>query len=86
MLIMPICYANTVHQIEDSMPLDKWAHLGAGYIISDQLHRYTKFTPLERTLAVFCVAYAKERWADSKFDRGDIAATVGGAALYEVNF
>jgi len=85
-LVTPICSANAVHKIEDALPMDKWAHLGAGYFINDQLHRHTKLTPLERTLTVFSIAYAKERWCDSKFDRNDIAATVAGTLTYEVEF
>jgi len=80
LLAMPICCANP---IENSLPMDKWSHIGAGYIINDQLHRHTHLTPLERTLTVFCIAYAKERWCDSNFDCGDIAATLVGAIVYQ---
>jgi len=82
-----ICSAqNVVHQIEDSMPMDKWAHMGVGYIINDQLKRYTRLTILERLAVIGGVAYAKEKWADSKFDRGDLGATVAGGLCYEVRF
>jgi len=86
MLMTPICFANAVHEVEDAIPMDKWAHLGAGYFINDQLHRHTKMTPLERVLAVSCIAYAKERWADSRFDHGDLNATIAGALGYEIRF
>jgi len=85
-IVPPICSANVVHQAENSIPMDKWAHIGAGYIINDQLNRYTKLTPLERFLAVSCIAYTKEKFADSKFDHGDINATMVGALLYGVEF
>ncbi|MCC5468626.1 hypothetical protein [Pelosinus baikalensis] len=82
-----VCNAkNVVHQIEDSMPVDKWAHLGLGYIINDQLKRHTHLTPLERVLVVSGVAYAKEKWADEKFDSGDLAVTVAGSLFCEIKF
>jgi hypothetical protein len=82
-----VCSAqNVVHKIEDSMPIDKWAHMGVGYIINDQLKRYTHLTTFERVLVVGGVAYAKEKWADEKFDSGDLAATVAGSFCYEIRF
>lgn len=86
-LMIPVCSAeNTVHQVEDSMAMDKWAHLGFGYIINDQLKKQTKLTAIERFLAVSTVAYAKEKWADSKFDRNDMIATMAGGLVYEAKF
>lgn len=33
------CFANGLHDIQDSIPTDKALHFAAGYIISDQLQR-----------------------------------------------
>ncbi|WP_139214869.1 hypothetical protein [Pelosinus propionicus] len=86
-LSVSVCSAqNVVHKIEDSMPMDKWAHMGVGYVLNDQLKRHTCLTPLERFLVVGGVAYAKEKWADEKFDSGDLAATVAGSLCYEIKF
>ncbi|SFL61668.1 hypothetical protein [Pelosinus propionicus] len=86
-LMIPVCSAeNTVHEIEDSMAMDKWAHLGLGYIMNDQLKKQTKLTAVERFLTVWTVAYAKEKWADSKFDRNDMIATMAGGLVYEAKF
>ena len=86
-LSVSVCSAeNVVHRIEDSMSMDKWAHVGVGYIINDQLKRHTHLTPLERILVVSGVAYAKEKWADEKFDSGDLATTVAGSLCYEIKF
>ena len=82
-----VCSAqNVVHKIEDSIPMDKWAHMGVGYIINDQLKRHTHWTTFDRFLFVAGVAYAKEKWADKKFDSGDLAATVAGSLCYEIKF
>jgi len=64
---------------------DKAAHFGAGYIISDQLSRHTKLTPLERILVVAGVAYIKER-TDAYVDRKDIIATIEGGLFCEWKF
>jgi hypothetical protein len=86
-LSVSVCSAkNVVHKIEDSMPMDKWAHMGVGYIINDQLKRHTHLTTIERLLVVGGVAYAKEKWADGQFDSGDLAATVAGGLFYEIKF
>jgi len=86
LLSTSICQANVVHQFEDSIPMDKWAHMGAGYFFNDQLKRNTKLTPLERLATIAFLSFAKERWADAQFDKNDIAATLAGGLFYEVKF
>jgi hypothetical protein len=87
MLLTSVCSAkNTVHHVEDTFAMDKWAHMGLGYFMNDQLKRQTELTGFERLMAITAVAYAKERWADSTFDRGDMAATMFGGIMYEQNF
>jgi hypothetical protein len=87
LMSVSVCSAkNVVHQIEDSMPMDKWAHMGAGYFANDQLKRHTNLTPLERILTITALAYAKEKWADNEFDSGDLKATIAGGLFYEIKF
>ena len=80
------CYAGAlligVDKVESSITMHEWAHLGAGYIINDQLHRHTKLTPLERFLAVSFIGYAKEKWVDKTFTRGEFEATAAGGLIY----
>lgn len=82
----PCLAKNVVHEVEDAFTMDKWVHFGAGYIINDRLKRDTELTPLERILVISAVAYAKEKWADDHFDRGDMNATILGGLVYETNF
>jgi nucleoside-specific outer membrane channel protein Tsx len=86
MALTATCSANAIHDIQDSVEADKWGHFGMGYIIIDQLHKHTKLTPLERNLAVFCIAFAKEKWVDHKISKGDIIATVAGGLTWEIKF
>ena len=74
----PMCSASPLQSIQDKIGMDKIAHFGAGYIIDNELKRYTKMTDFERVMTVAAVATIKEA-TDSKFDKNDIFATVLGA-------
>ena len=65
---------------------DKAAHFGCSYVINDQLHRYTNWTPLQRFIAVAAVGAIKEGLIDDHWDGRDFAADCAGALVYEVKF
>lgn len=81
-----ICSANNLHDIQDNIGIDKFAHVGAGYIIQDQLERNCGFSTLEAFTTVVLLAYAKEKWIDSDFNKADIGATVIGGLMYQIKF
>lgn len=80
------CSAGSLHDIQDKIGVDKFAHFGAGYIISDQLQRNCGMSALESVLLTTLIAYAKERLIDSKTDTGDISATTAGALFYQIKW
>ena len=81
-----ICSANNLHDIQDNIGIDKFAHVGAGYIIQDQLERNCGFSTLEAFTTVVLLAYAKEKWIDSDFNKADIGATAIGGLMYQIKF
>lgn len=80
------CFANSIHDIQDNIGTDKFAHAGVGYIITDQLERNANFSKLEAFATVAALAYIKEQYVDEHFDSGDITATLSGYMLYQVSF
>lgn len=80
------CFASSIHDIQDNIGIDKFAHAGVGYIITDQLERNANFSKLEAFATVAALAYIKERYVDDHFDSGDITATLSGYMLYQVSF
>lgn len=82
MLSCSVASANALHDIQDSIPADKMLHFGAGYIISDQLQRNCKMSPLEAFLTTTAIAWAKEKWIDSHVDNGDAYSTMAGSLFY----
>ena len=80
------CFANPIHDIQNNIGTDKFAHAGVGYIITDQLERNANFSKLEAFATVAALAYIKERYVDDHFDSGDITATLSGYMLYQVSF
>ena len=85
-LCMPNVNANPIHDMQDSIGTDKFAHAGVGYIIADQLERNAGFSPLEAFATVFALAYVKEKYVDDTFDKGDIGATLTGPLIYQIDF
>lgn len=85
-LYMPNVNANDLHDIQDNIGVDKFAHIGAGYIIQDQLERNCGFSTLEALTTVALFAYAKEKWIDDDFSKADIGATAIGGLIYQIKF
>ena len=81
-----ICSASSFHDLQDSIGVDKFAHVGAGYIIQDQLERNCGFSTLEALATVTLLAYAKEKWIDDDFNKADIGATAIGGLMYQIEF
>lgn len=73
--------ANPIRDI----PIDKAAHFGAGYIISDQLQRNAKCSAFEAFLITTGIAWAKEK-LDDQVDNDDAYATMAGALFYQIEF
>lgn len=86
LILSNICFAGSLHDIQDSIGTDKFAHAGVGYIITDQLERNANFSKLEAFATVAALAYIKERYVDDSFDSGDITATLSGYMLYQISF
>lgn len=85
-LCMPNANANSLHDIQDNIGIDKFAHVGAGYIIQDQLQRNCDFSALEAFATVALIAYLKEKYVDDDFSESDIAATAIGGLIYQIKF
>lgn len=84
--MMPtIASASALAELQDHLGVDRFAHAGCSYIIADQLHRagMNKFWAGATTITI---GAAKEKWIDSKFDRGDFAADCVGVLMYEAKF
>lgn len=81
------CFAGSLHDIQDRIGTDKFAHFGMGYVVSNELQR-TGMSKLEAVATVAFIAYAKERWVDDTFSKSDIGATVLGGVipLYKKEF
>lgn len=89
MLVISICtscFANSLHDIQDSIPTDKALHFAAGYIISDQLQRNANCSVLEAFLITSGIAWAKEKWIDDHVDNNDAYATMAGGLFYQIKF
>jgi len=81
------CFANSIHDIQDNIGTDKFAHFGVGYVISNEL-QHAGMSKLEAVATVTFLAYAKEKWVDDTFSKSDIGATVLGGVipLYKKEF
>lgn len=80
------CFANSLHDIQDSIPTDKALHFAAGYIISDQLQRNAHCSAFEAFLITSGIAWAKEKWVDDHVDNADAYATMAGGLFYQIKF
>lgn len=74
------CFANSLHDLQDNIGTDKFAHFGIGYVVSNELQR-AGMSKLEAVATVAFIAYAKEKWIDDTFNKSDIGATVFGAVI-----
>lgn len=81
------CFASSLHDIQDSIGTDKFAHFGIGYVVSNEL-QHAGMSKLEAVATVAFLAYAKEKWIDDTFSKSDIGATVLGGVipLYKKEF
>lgn len=85
-LCMPNVDANSIHDIQDSIPTDKALHFAAGYIISDQLQRNAHCSAFEAFLITSAIAWSKEKWVDDHVDNADAYATMAGGLFYQIKF
>lgn len=74
------CFAGSLHDLQDNIGTDKFAHFGMGYVLSNELQR-TGMSKFEAVATVALIAYAKEKWVDNTFNKNDIGATVLGGML-----
>lgn len=80
------CFANNLHDIQDSIPTDKALHFMAGYVIQDQLQRNAHCSAFEAFLITSGIAWAKEKWVDDHVDNADAYATIAGGLFYQIKF
>lgn len=85
-LCTPNANANSLHDIQDSIPTDKALHFAAGYIISDQLQRNAGCSAFEAFLITSGIAWAKEKFVDDHVDNADAYATMAGGLFYQIKF
>lgn len=89
MLLISICtscFANNLHDLQDSIPTDKALHFAAGYIIQDQLQRNAGCSVFEAFLITSAIAWGKEKYIDDNVDNNDAYATVTGSLFYQIKF
>lgn len=83
MLILSLCtscFASSLHDIQDNIGTDKFAHAGAGYFLTTEL-KHAGMSNIEAIASVAFIAYAKEKWVDDEFSKSDITATVLGGII-----
>ena len=81
-----ICFAGSLHDIQDSIPTDKALHFMAGYVIQDQLQRNVGCSAFEAFLITSGIAWAKEKFVDEHVDNNDAYATMAGGLFYQIKF
>lgn len=79
-LSISVASANSLHDIQDDIGVDKFAHFGIGYVVSNEL-QHAGMSKFEAMATVAFLAYAKEKWADDEFSKSDITATVLGSVI-----
>lgn len=86
-MMVSSCFASSLHDVQDDIGVDKFAHFGVGYVISNEL-QHVGMSKLEAVATVVFLAYAKEKWVDDTFSKSDIGATVLGGVipLYKKEF
>nr|UVY66482.1 MAG: putative periplasmic lipoprotein [Bacteriophage sp.]UWG77046.1 MAG: putative periplasmic lipoprotein [Bacteriophage sp.] len=85
-LCMPNANANSLHDIQDSIPTDKALHFMAGYVIQDQLQRNVGCSAFEAFLITSAIAWSKEKFVDDHVDNNDAYATMAGGLFYQIKF
>jgi hypothetical protein len=85
-LCMPNANANSLHDIQDSIPTDKALHFMAGYVIQDQLQRNAHCSAFEAFLITSAIAWSKEKFVDDHVDNNDAYATMAGGLFYQIKF
>lgn len=81
-----ICFAGSLHDIQDSIPTDKALHFMAGYVIQDQLQRNANCSAFEAFLITSGIAWTKEKFVDDHVDNNDAYATMAGGLFYQIKF
>lgn len=81
-----ICFAGSLHDIQDSIPTDKALHFMAGYVIQDQLQRNANCSAFEAFLITSGIAWTKEKFVDDHVDNADAYATMAGGLFYQIKF
>lgn len=79
-LSISVASANSLHNIQDDIGVDKFAHFGIGYVVSNEL-QHAGMSKFEAMATVAFIAYAKEKWVDDEFSKSDITATVLGGVI-----
>lgn len=80
------CFANSLHDLQDSILTDKALHFMVGYVIQDQLQRNANCSAFEAFLITSGIAWAKEKFVDDHVDNNDAYATMAGGLFYQIKF
>ena len=80
------CFAGGIHDIQDNIGVDRFAHAGISYIICDQLKRNAGFNDFWAAVTTLALGAAKEKWIDNEWNGGDFAADCMGVAMYQIKF
>lgn len=84
--ITSTCQAGTLHDLQDNIGEDKFAHAGVSYIVCDQLHRNAGFNDFWAAFTTLALGYAKEKLIDKDYDGGDMMANGIGVLMYQIKF
>ena len=79
-LSISVASANSLRDIQDDIGVDKFAHFGIGYVVSNEL-QHAGMSKFEAMVTVAFLSYAKEKWVDDEFSKSDITATVLGSVI-----
>lgn len=80
------CLAGGLHNIQDDVGVDRFAHAGISYIVCDQLKRNAGFNDFWAAITTLALGAAKEKWVDNEWDSGDFAADCAGVLMYQIKF
>ena len=81
-----VCFADSIHDLQDAVGEDKICHAAVSYIICDQIKHNCGMNDFWAAVTTLLIGAAKEKFIDDHWDGGDFAAACAGVALYQVKF
>lgn len=80
------CMAGGLHDIQDNVGVDRFAHAGISYIICDQLKRNCGMNDFWSVVTTLAIGAAKEKFIDDHWDNGDMIANTAGVLAYQITW